>query len=131
MFSSTLGFACLLYLFGIGVVLYIRPSSMFRPGGVWREFGLSDSKQSTLFPFWMFALVWALISYALATCFMIGTSSLTNSSPGLELFSHPTPVKQPGYYIINPNQVNSSGANYVYYGPHPPSPEEVASFINK
>jgi hypothetical protein len=108
---------------------------MFRPGGAWREFGLSDSKQSTLFPFWMFALVWALISYAIATCFMIVTSSLANSSPGLEVFStpdvEPVPVKQPGYYIINPNRANSSGANYVYYGSSPPSPEEVASFVSK
>jgi len=134
MFSSTLGLACILYLVGIGTVLYIRPRSMFRPGGVWREFGLSDSEHSTLFPFWMFVLVWAVFSYALATCLVLVAGSVAApSDDGLELFSEPLiqPVTStnvapaaasptPGYYILNPNRVNATGANYVYYGPTPP-----------
>ena len=142
MFSPTLLVACILYLVGVGVVLYSRPTIMFRPGGAWREFGLSDSEHSTLFPFWMFALVWALFSYAIATCIMVAIPP--PPSEGIEIFSEPTieiqPVSsvvppvaptQPGYYILNPDHINSSGANYIYYGSEPPTPQELNSFIRK
>jgi hypothetical protein len=139
--------ACILYLLGIGVVLYLRPVSMFRPGGAWREFGLIDSDHHTLFPFWMFALVWAVLSYAIATCFFLIIMPLSAPSDGLELFSEPSiepvssiaspePIQptqptQPGYYILNPDRINSSGANYIYYGSEPPSPQELNSFIRR
>ena len=146
MFSPTLMVACLLYLVGVGVVLYIRPTSMFRPGGTWREFGLSESDHHTVFPFWMFALVWAVLSYAIATCFFLMITPLTLPSDGIEIYSEPTsfaptietvpepvqPAAQPaGYYIINPDRINSSGANYIYYGPEPPTPQELNSFIRR
>jgi len=143
MFSSTLMTACILYLTGVAVVLYIRPTSMFRPGGTWREFGLSNSEHHTLFPFWMFVLVWALLSYAIASCFFMMITPLTNSSEGVEIVSdiqpvssvasilEPEPVQPSGYYIINPDHVNSTGANYIYYGSEPPTPQEVNSFIRR
>jgi len=148
MFSPTLLLAVLLYLLGVGVVLYIRPTLMFRPGGVWREFGLSDSEHSTLFPFWMFALVWALLSYAIASCIILAIPP----TEGIEIFSEPrfepiapvapvaapvtAPVAapattQPGYYILNPDHINTTGANYIYYGPEPPSSQELNSFIRQ
>jgi len=122
---------------------------MFRPGGVWREFGLSESEHSTLFPFWMFALVWALLSYAIATCILLAIPA--SPTEGIEIFSEPIrtmsaeepilePVSsvlppssstQPGYYILNPDRINSSGANYIYYGPEPPTPPELNSFIRQ
>jgi hypothetical protein len=123
---------------------------MFRPGGVWREFGLSDSEHCTLFPFWMFALVWALLSYAIATCFFIVTGSIAAPSDGIEIFSEPViqPVSEvsevpnvpnvpevsptkPGYYILNPNRIESTGANYIYYGTEPPTPQELNGYIRK
>jgi hypothetical protein len=152
MFSTTLMMAGLFYLVGVGLVLYIRPTLMFRPGGVWREFGISDSEHCTLFPFWMFALVWALLSYALATCFFLIMSS--RSSPdGIEIYSDPSPPSptapantpsilpvssvapapsvaptQPGYYILNPDTINTNGANYIYYGTEPPPPSDFSNY---
>ena len=135
MFSLTLMWACLIYLVGVGIVLYIRPSSMFRPGGTWREFGLGDSESCTLFPFWMFSIVWAIFSYVFASFI---TSMSIPRNDGIELYSEPlvpptslSPnVKQPGYYILNPESVSANtGANYVYYGPEPPPPEELNSYI--
>ena len=147
MFSPTLMIACLLYLVGVGVVLYIRPTSMFRPGGTWREFGLSDSEHHTVFPFWMFILIWAVLSYAIATCFFLIITPLTLPvEDGIEIYSDPIiqpvssidpiktvaePVQPAGYYIINPDRVNSSGANYIYYGLEPPTPQELNSFIRR
>ena len=122
---------------------------MFRPGGVWREFGVSDSEHCTLFPFWMFALIWAIFSYAIATCIILISGSLAAPpSEGIEIFSEPliepvssvapsiAPVSsptpsQPGYYILNPDRINSSGANYIYYGSEPPTPRELDSFIRQ
>jgi hypothetical protein len=136
MISQTVLVACLFYFIGIGIVLYIRPTSMFRPGGVWREFGLSNSEHHTLFPFWMFALVWSLFSYAFATlCLSI---TLRAEPSGLEIISDPmiqqTPVSaptEPGYYILKPATIESTGANYVYYGTTPPPPQEIDSFIQQ
>jgi hypothetical protein len=65
---STLWLAFIVYILGVALILYIRPQTMFRAGtGSWREFGLSNTGSVTSFPFWMFTIVWALVSYALAT----------------------------------------------------------------
>lgn len=67
---AVLWFALGLYVLGIAVVLYLRPSLMFKDGNdsqsIWKEFGLGSSDR-TLFPFWLFTIVWAISSYALAT----------------------------------------------------------------
>jgi hypothetical protein len=118
---------------------------MFRPGGTWREFGLHDSDNHTVFPFWMFALVWAVLSYAIATCFLLVITPYTVPSEGIEIYSEPMiqpvssigpaepvqPVQQSGYYILNPDRINSSGADYIYYGSEPPTPQELNSFIRR
>ena len=143
MISQTVLVACLFYFIGIAIVLYIRPTSMFRPGGVWREFGLSDSEHHTLFPFWMFAIVWAFFSYALATIFL----SMTLGTPepaGFEITSdpiiqpvssvQPAPISAPtapGYYILKPSTIESNGANYVYYGSTPPPAHMIDSFVEQ
>jgi len=144
MISQTVLVACLFYFVGVGVVLYIRPTSMFRPGGVWREFGLSNSEHHTLFPFWMFALVWSLFSYALATL-CLSMTLVTPEPIGLEITSEPvaapplsSPVPAapaaptvPGYYILNPTTLGSNGANYIYYGTSPPPPQDLNSFVQQ
>lgn len=57
-------FSTLLYLIGVAAGLYLRPALMFRPDGTWKEFGLAD-QDSTVFPFWLFCIVWALASFLL------------------------------------------------------------------
>ena len=60
-----------IYILGVSVILFIRPAFMFRASsGTWKEFGLGggvDSPNYTIFPFWMFAILWALVSYAMAS----------------------------------------------------------------
>jgi hypothetical protein len=56
--------AGIVYLVGVGIMLYVRPSSMFAPDGSWKEFGIGKSKDShTPFPFWLFCLTWAIVAY--------------------------------------------------------------------
>lgn len=65
-----------LYILGIAVVLYMRPAIMFQPGGVWKEFGISKSDDYSVLPFWLFTVVWAVFSYALATLISILLASV-------------------------------------------------------
>lgn len=59
--------AIILYSVGLGLVLHFRPSLMFQENGAWKEFGYQRSSRHTLFPFWLFAITWAFLSYAIAT----------------------------------------------------------------
>jgi hypothetical protein len=53
-----------MYLIGVGVVLVLRPAFMFTPDGNWKEFGIGQrDDRYTPFPFWLFCLTWALVSY--------------------------------------------------------------------
>ncbi len=53
-----------LYLVGVAVALVVKPSFMFAPDGTWKEFGIGqDEKRYTVFPFWLFCLVWAVLAY--------------------------------------------------------------------
>ena len=60
--------AIILYSLGLGLVLHFRPALMFNENGTWKEFGYQRSPESrfTIFPFWLFAISWAFLSYALA-----------------------------------------------------------------
>lgn len=154
MISETLWYAFGIYLVGIGIVLYVRPEMMFGPGGVWREFGLSNNEDSTMFPFWLFAIVWAIMSYAIATMIMIIVAGAAVEEPeGLEIFSDPSklnqvnqvnqlkPVsetnnfkkvknsnKKVGYYVLNNSGDEPS---YVFVGNKPPSEEIIEEIINR
>jgi hypothetical protein len=70
-------YAIAFYVIGIATVLYIRPEFMFQTNGMWKEFGLAKQSTNTVFPFWMFAIVWAIFSYALATLLGLFFSSIT------------------------------------------------------
>ena len=58
-------YSMILYLAGIAAVLYIRPSFMFKGNGQWKEFAIRNGESTTVFPFWMFCISWALVSYIL------------------------------------------------------------------
>jgi hypothetical protein len=55
-------FSTVLYLLGISAVLYLRPALMFHSDGRWKEFGL-HTEDGTIFPLWLFCIVWACVSY--------------------------------------------------------------------
>lgn len=69
---TTLWLAIFLYSVGLGLVLHIRPTLMFQANGAWKEFGYKRAPESryTIFPVWLFAIVWAIMSYALAAAFV-------------------------------------------------------------
>jgi hypothetical protein len=70
-----------IYILGVAIILYVRPGIMFRKdGGSWKEFGLSNQSSYTVFPFWLFAVVWAFLSYTLATLGAIFLASLAMRS---------------------------------------------------
>ena len=60
--------AIVLYSIGLGLVLHFKPAVMFNENGTWKEFGYqrSSSSRHTIFPFWLFAVSWAFVSYAVA-----------------------------------------------------------------
>jgi hypothetical protein len=58
--------AIVIYTVGLAAVLHFRPSQMFNDNGTWKEFGYNRSTRHTLFPFWLFSIVWAFVSYAVA-----------------------------------------------------------------
>lgn len=147
---SVLWFALGIYIIGIAIVLFIRPNSMFSASG-WKEFGLANTANYTVFPFWMFAIVWAVVSYAVASLFTLTVASLIgsddmNSNLNVNLNTIATPVSKatplpvpaaapvapspspsatlPGYYILE--QAAKGPAKYVYYGPTPPTIENLS-----
>jgi hypothetical protein len=57
-----------LYLIVIAFILTIKPSFMFTEEGDWKEFGIGrNPKTHTWMPFWLFAVLWALVSYIIVT----------------------------------------------------------------
>lgn len=60
--------AGIIYLLGVAIVLIIKPETMFAEDGTWKEFGIGrNPKTHTWLPFWLFSVLWALISYILIT----------------------------------------------------------------
>ena len=137
-----------IYILGIAAVLYVRPHLMFHAEtGAWKEFGLDSGR--TILPFWMFALIWAVLSYVAATLASVYLTGVALQSlpadvveanianvikpvsksppPTLQtsvLESASVPGASPGYYIL---ETPKSGApKYIYYGTAPPTIENVS-----
>jgi hypothetical protein len=92
----TLLLAAILYLIGVVIVLLLRPRTMFDEDGDWREFGIV-SKAHTVFPFWLFCIVWAVLSYCI-TLFFMGAPGGIDHSPK-KTVSENLPVDEP----VRPN----------------------------
>ena len=134
----------LLYLAGVAIVLILQPSIMFTEEGVWKEFGIGrNPKTHTWLPFWLFAVIWAILSYIIVLM-LAGTGSLPGttthepeqmwhqqSQPNLTMQNFDTSKSRmkgkrsnsliPGYYILNRELTESQGTpKYIYLGPEPP-----------
>lgn len=59
--------AIVFYSIGLGLVLHFKPRLMFNENGTWKEFGYQAGPRHTLFPVWLFAITWAVLSYAIAS----------------------------------------------------------------
>ena len=58
--------AIVFYSIGLAAVLYLRPAVMFNENGTWKEFGYQRDSRHTIFPVWLFIIVWAIVSYVLS-----------------------------------------------------------------
>ena len=131
----------IVYLVGISIILVLRPELMFDEEGVWKEFRIGgDSRRHTWMPFWLFAVLWAIVSFVL-----VHLISRSMAAPSVKLntlqpsFSEnlatnvapPESVRvakrrgasvplPPGYYMLDKEAFNGTGTpHYVYIGPTP------------
>lgn len=76
---SLLIYSGLLYLLGISIVLAFKPNLMFSSNGDWKEFGIGRSREHyTWLPFWLFAIVWAIMSYMIVLVIMSNRTNINN-----------------------------------------------------
>jgi hypothetical protein len=69
-----------LYLIGISIILVLKPDLMFSKEGTWKEFGLGrDKMKYTWMPFWLFSIIWSILSYMLVLL-MAGSNGLPGVS---------------------------------------------------
>jgi len=143
----TLLLSAILYLLGIATMLLIRPNFIFHRDGRWKEFG-TISSEHTIFPFWLFCFVWAIVSYfivlliigrpieSIATATAAATSALQKVETPDDLLT-PLPPKtkgrrikesiesnygemKPGYYVLNTKGTKETGVpKYIYIGEKP------------
>ena len=91
---NTLWFAFIIYILGMGVVLYVRPSLMF-DGGAWKEFGLTKTNNNTtIFPFWMFVILWSIASYVVGTLCVLGFSAVATPEGVADVNDSPPPQEK-------------------------------------
>ena len=130
--------SCLIYLIGITVVLYFRPKLMFQDNGNWREFGLSNDTKHTWFPFWLYCISSAFVSYALSyfiyslldskvsevTEVDVDTtetvSNVKTKTKNSRKNSNPSEMKS-GYYVLDKEAYETKGIpKYIFLGSEVP-----------
>jgi hypothetical protein len=137
---SLLIYAGLLYLLGISIVLMIKPQLMFSEKGIWKEFGIGrPSATYTWLPFWLFSMIWAILSYLIVlliashtglagvhtpTDVSVTTETLDPEYVSKKAFSKkkiaPSDMKD-GYYMLDMNETAKRGVpKYIYVGPEAP-----------
>ena len=132
----------LLYLIGVAALLVTKPSLMFTEEGNWKEFGIGrDERYYTWMPFWLFAIMWAIISYVIVNTVFgnfeavtVNMNEVTNKVEALpvtnvesmaEVITQPKVKKanemKPGYYVLDAEATTKKGIpKYIYLGPEAP-----------
>ena len=124
----------LFYLIGIALVLYVKPNLMFHENGNWKEFGLTQDAKHTWFPFWLFCIMWAFVSYGLSS-FIYSASTSDTSSPTdensgiVELNSkakkNSKNTMKSGYYVLDKEAYENNGIpKYIFLGSDAPNQNE-------
>ena len=112
--------SCFLYLLGVVIILYFKPSLMFDKEGSWKEFGLKLTERHTWFPFWLFCILWAILSYSIVSYFMESSQPEIHSKP-VKHSKKPKPEMAPGYYVLDKEATNKDGfPKYIYLGSENP-----------
>jgi hypothetical protein len=110
--------SCFLYLLGVVLILYIKPELMFDKKGVWKEFGFSKSENHTWFPFWLFCILWAFISYFIMNYIFGSNGGKESTNSNIQ----PGNSAKPGYYVLDREGSEREGfPRYVYLGANIPS----------
>lgn len=105
-------YSAVLYLTGVALVLYFRPSLMFKDDRTWKEFG-SQGEDTTYFPFWLFCIVWAVTAYGI----MRFLYSEKGVGPRRTTAEEPTEDAKPGYYKLDASLMKRKGVpRYIYVG---------------
>jgi hypothetical protein len=131
---SLLIYSGLLYLVGISIILALKPSLMFSKDGNWKEFGIGRLRERyTWMPFWLFAILWAMISYMIVLVIagntgLDGVSNVVKSKRNSMMDQVETisdkinkGEMKKGYYVLNMNNTMKKGSpQYVYLGPEAP-----------
>lgn len=129
--------AGILYLVGIAIVLVIKPTIMFMQDGSWKEFGVGRNPLThTILPFWLFAILWALVSYIL-TALVFGIYGIAKQAeirkprrrvvyedadmdlePTISVTKRGKPKVPEGYYILNTEGTEEAGGvpKYIFLG---------------
>ena len=107
---------------------------MFREDGRWKEFGIGrDPANFTHVPFWLFTIIWSLLSYVTVMFF---EDALYIPSSEIEFPRNRMNVRNqrqaniaqeltPGYYMLNEGSTGRNGVpRYVYLGPEGPAAAE-------
>lgn len=143
---SLLIYSGLLYLLGISIILTFKPEVMFTKEGNWKEFGLGRSKSRyTWMPFWLFAILWAILSYVLVLVIAshtglggvtetaeipVSKDTIEPENVSMKAMTPVLPKKKPqsvgemkkGYYILDTNETMKKGIpKYIYLGPEAPN----------
>ena len=120
---------------------------MFSKEGIWKEFGLGRHPEKyTWLPFWLFAIMWAMLSYIIVLVIAshtglgginyeneinvineeidmenISQKSLSNKLSMKKKIKSPDDLKV-GYYILDTNETMKQGVpKYIYLGPQSPN----------
>ena len=127
-------FSGTLYLAGVAALLMLRPTLMFTPDGVWKEFGIGRNPDThTWMPFWLFCILWAIASYLLVVILAdwgllpgLWVSHMEVETPAgrsraVNAVSKGPKGPTPGYYMLNTEGSGIEGVpKYIYLGPAAP-----------
>ena len=110
--------SCFLYLLGVVAILYFKPYLMFDKEGNWKEFSLTLSEKHTWFPFWLFCILWAILSYSIISYFFDETEKSKTKNVSSKNVSD---NMKTGYYVLDKNATKKQGIpKYVYLGSENP-----------
>lgn len=112
-------YSMVLYLMGIAILLWVRPALMFKKNGEWKEFGMNNS-DTTIFPFWLFCTVWAVVTYAVVSSLvsedymdLMETTSTASSIIATARSASPAPPPAPSPVNLTPEELGTASAAEV------------------
>ena len=104
---------------------------MFHENGNWKEFGLNQDAKHTWFPFWLFCIMWAFVSYGLSSfvCYLTSSTSTNENSDIVELNSkakkNSKNTMKSGYYVLDKEAYENNGIpKYIFLGSEAPNQNE-------